>query len=171
MINCRSTKVYMDQCMIVTFSKNVLDLRCWWGGGGLAACRVQVLSSLSIHRENAKTLLMPSQLNFTTAMALCMGYCLELHLCLFFSANSFQNEVSGLCLVSLSAHIGLWSIWGFITEAWLIITLFHAVTQSVREQYNSNAKNTQKSPFTWEWAQLSKSDSSTMYYLTSQLVD
>lgn len=84
MINCRSTKVYMDQCMIVTFSKKVLDLRCWWGGGGLAACRVQVLLSLSIHRENAKTLLMPSQLNFTTAMALCMGYCLELHLCLFF---------------------------------------------------------------------------------------
>lgn len=57
-------------------------------------------------QEKCKTLLMPSQLNFTIAMALCMGYCLELHLS-FFGANSFQNEVSGLCLVSLSAHIGL----------------------------------------------------------------
>lgn len=47
---------------------------------------------------NCRALLMPSQHNFTTVLALCTGYCLESHL-YFFYANSFQNEVSGLCLV------------------------------------------------------------------------
>lgn len=140
---------------------------CWWGGGSLAVCWVQVLSSLSIHRE-MQNLLMPSQLNFSTVLALCKGYCLHLSL---FCTNSFQNEVSGLLLLPLSAHIGLWSIWGFITEPWLIITLSRAVTLFVREQCDCNARNTQKSSLTWERAALSRYKGRKTFYLTSLCVD
>lgn len=104
MINCSNIKVYMDRCMIGTFWHTVEV------AGSLAVCRVQVLSFLSIRKKNAKPL--PSQFHFTIAVCHCVrGYCFELHLSVFHS-NSLQNEVSGLCLVSLSAHIGLWSIWG-----------------------------------------------------------
>ena len=150
MINCSNIKVYMDQCMIVTFSKRFSVSRCWRGGGSLAAFRVQVLSSPSIHRKKCKkpfschpSLILPP------LYAIVYGLLLRITSLFYFSlcANSFQNEVSGFCLVSLSAYIGLWSVWGFITEAWLIITLFHAVTLSVKEQYNSNAKKHSKIPF------------------------
>lgn len=83
-----------------------------WGGWQLGSVQSAGAFIPVDSQEKCKTLLMPSQLNFTIAVCHCVrGYCFELHLSVFHS-NSLQNEVSGLCLVSLSAHIGLWSIWG-----------------------------------------------------------
>lgn len=142
-----------------------------WGQLG----RVQVLfSSPSVRRKNAKTRLMPSRLNFTTVVChCCTSHCFELHLFFFFfGANSFQNEVSGLCLVSLSAHIGLWNVLGIYNRG-MIDNHFIPCSYTVCKRTMQQAMpETLKYPFfTWEEALISKSYRTKLCYLTSQSVD
>jgi len=96
------------------------------GGGGLAVCRVQVLSC---HPG-----LIPPLLRHC-ARATASNY-----MSLFCSVqNSIQSELSGLCLASLSSHIRLWSIW-WIYNRGMIANHFIPCRETVlREYYNSNA--------------------------------
>lgn len=156
MINCSNIKVYMDRCMIVTFSKTfwIWDVGEVGAAWQCAECRCfhHCLFTVKMH-------LMPSQLNFTTAMALCMGYCLELHLSFFLS--SFISEwskwfVSGfiVCIYWTMKYLGIYN--RGVIDNHFIPCCNTVCKRTIQHQ----CQTTQKSPFTWEWALLSKSYSS-----------